>query len=104
MSHVTNGKENCGFWTWTNILKFIIAVILFIMAVLISPITENIRKTEKRVTTIERVTIPEIKSEISDLRGDYRVIKTRQEAQIETLKEIAEDVKWLRRVRERRNE
>jgi hypothetical protein len=57
----------------------------------------NINRTEERVQTIEKKDLPQLREEQTRLRVEMMEFRVRQEAQIETLKKIADDVEYLRR-------
>lgn len=83
--------------TWNNFFKLLLSLLVVISLITFQPMIANINRTEERVQTIEKKDLPQLREEQTRLRVEMMEFRVRQEAQIETLKKIADDVEYLRR-------
>jgi len=83
--------------TWNNFFKLLLSLLVVISLIMFQPMISDINRTEGRVQTIEKKDLPQLREEQARLRVEMMEFRVRQEAQIETLKKIADDVEYLRR-------
>ena len=89
-----------GLMTKSNAFKMILSLVGLILTLMIAPLNKSIQQAEERIERIEQTELPAINEEQKMIRIELAEIKTRQENQIEMLRQIAENVEYIRRARE----